>query len=362
MRYIIASPAYYYTGGLEALHQLESTLRYLGYDASIIYYGKTNPHVVDDFRERLGTKIYDGDIANFTEDPMLILPETENPASWRAKGWRRIAVWWLAGLCKYPISVYKNCWHMFQSVYARDSLSLLGFRGPLLTDYIRDDIIDLANIQNAINRNGVIAVNHRSAGLAARWKSQGWVREVVLLAGMSTKDMFMALQKCEIFLDVGWHPGRDRMAREAALAGCLVIVNGRGASGNREDMPLAGDFIINDDNAEESWVKIDSLRQNKESHQMMDIYIKWVKAQKSMFIEETKQFVQYITFNAPNEINCADGLFQDIEKYIMILSRDLDHMRTIQSNIGSAYLRQCEKKTVKLFLARLFHVARRYFN
>ena len=44
------------------------------------------------------------------------------------------------------------------------------------------------------------------------------------------------------YIDFGPHPGMDRLPREAALAGCVVITNCEGAANFQEDLPLPSEF------------------------------------------------------------------------------------------------------------------------
>jgi len=47
-----------------------------------------------------------------------------------------------------------------------------------------------------------------------------------------------------IYLDLGEHPGRDRLPREAAVAGCVVLVGKRGAAINSIDVPIPDEFKL----------------------------------------------------------------------------------------------------------------------
>lgn len=58
------------------------------------------------------------------------------------------------------------------------------------------------------------------------------------IVGMSRGDVASTLSRARVYLDLGPHPGKDRMPREAALAGCVVVVSERGAGLFFEDVPL----------------------------------------------------------------------------------------------------------------------------
>jgi hypothetical protein len=45
-----------------------------------------------------------------------------------------------------------------------------------------------------------------------------------------------------VYIDFGHHPGKDRMPREAAAAGCCIITSRSGAAGNDLDTPINGRY------------------------------------------------------------------------------------------------------------------------
>jgi hypothetical protein len=49
-----------------------------------------------------------------------------------------------------------------------------------------------------------------------------------------------------VYIDFGNHPGRDRIPREAAAMGCVVITNRRGSAENDVDIPIPNFLKIDD--------------------------------------------------------------------------------------------------------------------
>ena len=49
-----------------------------------------------------------------------------------------------------------------------------------------------------------------------------------------------------LYVDFGHHPGRDRLPREAALAGCCVITGRKGAAGNSVDLAIPVEYKIDE--------------------------------------------------------------------------------------------------------------------
>jgi hypothetical protein len=47
-----------------------------------------------------------------------------------------------------------------------------------------------------------------------------------------------------MYVDFGHHPGMDRIPREAAACGCLVLVGERGSASYFKDVPLTAEYKI----------------------------------------------------------------------------------------------------------------------
>ena len=83
------------------------------------------------------------------------------------------------------------------------------------------------------------------------------------------------------YIDFGPHPGMDRLPREAALAGCVVIINREGAANFESDVPLPAIFKF----AQFDVDKIYSLIKNccskhDEYSQKLDKYRSWILGQR----------------------------------------------------------------------------------
>jgi hypothetical protein len=62
--------------------------------------------------------------------------------------------------------------------------------------------------------------------------------DFVPIAGMSQSEVYETLKSTQIYLDLGAHPGKDRIPREAAIAGNVVVVGLRGAAAYSADIPI----------------------------------------------------------------------------------------------------------------------------
>lgn len=58
------------------------------------------------------------------------------------------------------------------------------------------------------------------------------------IENLSSQQVGILLRESAIYLDLGHHPGKDRIPREAALAGAIVIVGRRGSAFFHADVPV----------------------------------------------------------------------------------------------------------------------------
>mmetsp|Transcript_12385 Transcript_12385/g.18158 ORF Transcript_12385/g.18158 Transcript_12385/m.18158 type:complete len:133 (+) Transcript_12385:983-1381(+) len=82
------------------------------------------------------------------------------------------------------------------------------------------------------------------------------------------------------FLDFGPHPGMDRLPREAALAGCIVVTNMDGAACYDEDIPLPPKYKIRNFEPETVHKLLKELLNDfKSSSSDMAEYREWIRGQ-----------------------------------------------------------------------------------
>lgn len=59
---------------------------------------------------------------------------------------------------------------------------------------------------------------------------------------MTPEQVQNLLAQAKVYIDFGNHPGKDRIPREAAISGCVVITGKRGAAANDVDINIPADF------------------------------------------------------------------------------------------------------------------------
>lgn len=111
----------------------------------------------------------------------------------------------------------------------------------------------------------------------------------VALEGLSRKKMAEVLAESMVYIDFGSHPGKDRIPREAALAGNVVIVSTNGSASFFEDLPIPQKYKFRDDQISE----ISSAIENALLHYDLTVtdfqsYIEIIKKEKEQFFEQVE--------------------------------------------------------------------------
>lgn len=64
------------------------------------------------------------------------------------------------------------------------------------------------------------------------------------LSGKSRDELKRIFLTSKVYIDFGHHPGRDRIPREAASQGCIVICRSVGSAENQLDVPIPAKYKI----------------------------------------------------------------------------------------------------------------------
>lgn len=262
------------TGGPEALHQLVDSLRRQGQDAFLVPVPGT-----EDAPRAERYAHYDAPEAPAVVDApgnAVVVPETQ-ALLLRGLAHAQPFVWWLSidyaprfvieraqkstlPLERTPMSRPPLIWarhlkralrgvttgedavlaragHLVQSHYAWNHVfAHLGRVGTILSDYTPLDFPASVTVEGRALR---ITYNPAKSAALMREFSRRWPGiELLPLRGMTRDEVADALRTSLIYLDLGTHPGKDRMPREAAAMGSIVLVARRGAGANDVDVPL----------------------------------------------------------------------------------------------------------------------------
>ena len=261
------------TGGPEAIHQLSHSINSFGGYSRILY---TNSKYVLTSSEATGNLSADSVIniayreydpqpvtaEQLTEDTLLIFPEMW--IDWCFIFSRttkaRCACWWLSvdnaethKRFKDPnmrAEFFIKVFHFSQSEYAYDFLTRTGAPEVYkMTDYTNRLFTDRGVVERSLNRRAPRSVAYfPSKGRDLFSLFQQKLKEIdfpiVLrpIENMSRSQVINLLASSEVYIDFGHQPGKDRVPREAAALGCVVLLNRVGSAAFFADHPLPSEY------------------------------------------------------------------------------------------------------------------------
>lgn len=298
----LMAPSNFFTGGPLSTHQFGKIIEtQSNYDVYIYYTPKINTNPVHKefkkFKLKYTFKIED------KKENILIIPE-HYPALQEALKYNKIkkVIWWLSvdnyinskfraennriirGIIKIPYFViyifnkitfftfgiftlkdylkkyYKffnfNSFkeltqsriHLAQSNYALNFINdkLRNIKKLLIEDQQRNLYIKIyKQKKNLINKSKKNIVSYNAT------KSNEFINSIinydkkitfVPIRGLTSKQMTNLLIKSKIYIDYGYHPGKDRAPREAALFDNCIITNLKGSAKFYKDIPIPHNF------------------------------------------------------------------------------------------------------------------------
>ena len=274
----IFSPINYGTGGPEALHQLGNVLHKLHRNVFMYYYyndtNNSNQNVIYSEYNVPFTKNIIND-----ENNILIVPETFlSPIFNQNFNRTQKLIWWLS-VTNYKLTLeeikkdsksflYKikqilkpekhpspptikklieskanNLAHSyFSKVFLEQNhLQVIG----KLTDYMNN--VFKKTYQVDIKRENQIIYNPKKNGkflnkIIALLPDIKWTP----IANISPIEVAELMNRSKLYIDFGYHPGQERMPREAILMGCCIITGKKGSAKFYEDVPLENKFKYED--------------------------------------------------------------------------------------------------------------------
>lgn len=160
-----------------------------------------------------------------------------------------------------------KCYHFYQSEYARIYLLNNGFSEIFpLEDYINTDFSN--NKQNCLKKNIVLYNPAKGYKFTNKLISLSNSSEITWmpLKGLSRAELVQILQQAKVYIDFGNHPGKDRLPRECALNGCVIITGKRGAAFYYKDIMISDEFKFDESNIEIILKKIKNILDDYETY------------------------------------------------------------------------------------------------
>ena len=290
-KFYIMAPANAFTGGPELLHQLAINIKkYFRVDIRMFYLPSDENNPVNK-----NFKKYNLEFTNYIEDDeknILIIPEHFMFLKYSLK-FKKIKkiLWWLSvdnyfgykfrftnkkfvrSIIKIPYNFFyifnkvtnyyfgiftfhdylkliykfsnlKNFeelkqidLHLSQSNYASNFLKRYFKNIKFLSDYQRYDILKNIN-KNKGRKKNVICYSHKSSEFIKKIEKVNNLK-MIKLSGLNKNQLINVYKKTKIYIDFGYHPGKDRMPREAVLFDNCILTNKKGSAKNKFDIPIS---------------------------------------------------------------------------------------------------------------------------
>lgn len=137
--------------------------------------------------------------------------------------------------------------HWFQSLYAEEFLgSKFGIKGNYVGDFLNKELLEPMNPQE---RKNIVLFNPKKGfedtkKIIDYFKTDPELKniEFIPLVGFDKKGLRDIFNIAKIYIDFGYHPGKDRMPREACVNGCIVITNKKGSASNTIDVKIPSKY------------------------------------------------------------------------------------------------------------------------
>lgn len=255
---------------------------------------------------------------SFIESPrnIIVVPEVSTNALYYYKNIQKV-IWWLSVdfylshmignlnnfieskkylSYKFPLfynfTDKENIFHLVQSRYALDFLranEVPNEKIAYLSDYLEP--VFLQKTKNVdITKKEKIVVYNPQKGLEFTKKIIAFAPNIkfIPIENMTPEEVKNLLARAMVYIDFGNHPGKDRIPREAAISGCVVITGKRGAAANDEDIPIDAEFKFDDDESEIANI----VKKIEEVFENFSVYHAKFEKYREIILNEPQKFEQ----------------------------------------------------------------------
>lgn len=326
MRIYILCPYKLKTGGPELAHQLCAELCQQGQYARMVYY-KNDEVFIDgdaaDVYQKYNTSCEtDMEMIDNTESLVIFVETTLLLMQLFHKC--KKAVWWMSvdnyvvqlgmdfsehrheDFCTYIDSYHireqKNVLHLVQSYYAdaflRGVIGIESNQIVYLSDYINDTFVENAVNSGCCEKKDIVMFNPK--------KGYDQVKQLIECApeihwmpimNMTPEEVAHNLSNAKVYIDFGNHPGKDRIPREAAISGCCVITNKKGAAAFFDDVPIPDMYKFDDvEKHKDDIITLitDIFQKFQEHSQHFQQYRQMIQVEKQWFREDVGKLIERI--------------------------------------------------------------------
>jgi hypothetical protein len=164
----------------------------------------------------------------------------------------------------------------------------------MLTDYLNATFLRQARDRQVTPKRDIVTYNPKKGLEFTRqlMAASAGRLEWVPIENMTPAEVGDVLASAKVYVDFGGHPGRDRIPREAALAGCVVVTGTRGSAGNGVDIPIPAEFVIGEDSPDAVNRIITTIEQAMTgfdaAHSAFAPYRTWIAGHEDVFSAEVE--------------------------------------------------------------------------
>lgn len=287
---------FYKTGGPENIHLTSSII-------NTLYKDKAESHII--YNENLQFNLYPEidniivkQLSDFVDDEnnVVIIPEIVNVDEFvksRNITKCKVVIWWLSFVnasLKYTLHnmFNKNIHHAFHSYYEYAMIKPhVEENYSFLTDYLADCYLELNTEDFKSAKQPVVCFNGFKDKTTKKYCIKNGI-PFIEIVNMNREQVNETLKKSMIYVDNGFHPGKDHLPREAALYGCIVITNKSGSAAYWEDVPILEKISFED----ELNPLINKIVQNYELYyNAQQFYRERIRSEKSLAIKNIEDFI-----------------------------------------------------------------------
>lgn len=185
-------------------------------------------------------------------------------------------VWWQSyvhACINYTLGNWdlKDVWHAFHSYYqyvmVRPHLSL-DRTWFFLTDFIADEYTSFDASSILPQKQDVVCFNGHKDKITRHVCDTHRI-PYIEIKKMSRAQVMETMRQCKVYVDMGSHPGKDHMPREAVMMGCVVITNKSGSAAYFEDVGIHEKVRYEDElpnMVERAFQQYDEVYRNQETY------------------------------------------------------------------------------------------------
>jgi hypothetical protein len=191
--------------------------------------------------------------------------------------------------------------HLAQSFYAVAFLKSHGINNvEYLSDFLNNKFLELLNNINFHKENIVVYNPNKGYEFTKKIIERANDIKFIPIKNMTREEVINLLKSSKVYIDFGNHPGKDRIPREAAMCGCCVITNKKGAANFKEDVYIANEYKFADiePNIDLIIQKIENCFLNYD-HEVLkfDLYKERIGNEEKIFDKDLNSFISTLMGN-----------------------------------------------------------------